>query len=537
MKPKKFVAATTRAALTKVREALGDDAVILSNRATHNGVEVVAIAESEFESLVGAVEADSSEGKIAARPTVAEQVAMQLRTSAAVSQPLQGAPQSESRQRRESEHASPVGFAWESGSQKKPFSFVEFVKGRRPTKSDGQGLIESKSLPPSFSSDSTPNVRTVRAPHERDGVIATPSISARLDGEAMRDDPSRKASPKAANAPPDHGPAPMRHEPSRTVGAAEPTSPSRSGGGESAILDELKSLRTLVEGRGEAPRSATPDRGAHIVPAMLRRELLGVGFQVALIDAALHGLPTAYSVVQARDWVEARLARSLGCGTADEDVVETGGIFALTGPTGVGKTTTAAKLAARCAVRYGAQSVGLITTDTYRIGAPDQLRIYGKILGVPVHTVHDFDWLHRTLDMLQDRRLILIDTIGMGQRDARVQENLDFLDECRVKRLLLLAAPSQPETQEEVVEFYRGRTAVGTILTKIDEAVKLAPAISVLLRFKQRLRYVANGQRVPEDLQIPDASRLIRTALRADAFRPARPQSTVEVRHSAAHAR
>ncbi len=537
MKPKKFVAATARAALTKVREVLGDDAVILSNRSTHNGVEVVAIAESEFESLVGAVESDSSEGKVAARPSVAEQVAMQLRSSAAAPQHLQAAGQPDLRQRLEREHASTPGFSWESENPKKPFSFVEFVKGRRPTKSDGQGLMESKALPQASSADSAPIVRTVRVPHEPAGADATLSAVARLDGEATPDDRQRRASAKVINAGPGHAAAPMRQQPSRILGAPEPTNPSRPQVEERAILDELKSLRTLVEGRGEAPRVAASDRGAHIVPAMLRREFLGVGFQVALVDAALHGLPVAYSVIQARDWVEARLARSLACGTAEEDVVETGGIFALTGPTGVGKTTTAAKLAARCAVRYGAQSVGLITTDTYRIGAPDQLRIYGKILGVPVHTVHDFDWLHRTLDMLQDRRLILIDTIGMGQRDGRVQENLDFLDECRVKRLLLLAAPSQPETQEEVVEFYRGRTAVGTVLTKIDEAVKLAPAISVLLRFKQRLRYVANGQRVPEDLQIPDASRLLRTALRADAFRPARPQSTLEVRNSAAHVR
>lgn len=538
MKPKKFVAATTRAALTKVRDALGDDAVILSNRSTHNGVEVVAIAESEFESLVGAVEPDSSEGKVAVRPSVAEQVAMQLmRSPPTAPQRPQAAGQPDFRQGRERDHASSAGFPWESGSSKKPFSFVEFVKGRRPTRSDVQGQIDSKALHQSSSAVSTPTVRTFSTPHEPTAANAMPSITARLDGGATRDDLPHAASPREINAGPGHAPAPMRQQTSVILGAPEPSNSSCPQVADRAILDELKSLRTLVEGRGEAPRVTAADRGAHIVPAMLRRELLGVGFQVALIDAALNGLPAAYSVVQARDWVEARLARSLGCGTADEDVVETGGIFALTGPTGVGKTTTAAKLAARCAVRYGAQSVGLITTDTYRIGAPDQLRIYGKILGVPVHTVHDFDWLHRTLDMLQDRRLILIDTIGMGQRDGRVQENLDFLDECRVKRLLLLAAPSQPETQEEVVEFYRGRTAVGTILTKMDEAVKLAPAISVLLRFKQRLRYVADGQRVPEDLQIPDASRLIRTALRADALRPARPHSTVEVRNSAAHAR
>ncbi len=537
MKPRKFVAATARGALAKVREALGDDAVILSNRATHGGVEVVAIAEIDFETLVGTVESDTS-AIAQKRPSVAEQVAMQVRGSASPMQEEGGDRQLDARTGGVYAGHATGAFPWESDAQKKQFSFVDFVKGRRPEKVDqrgGQSADSTRQSSGGLRSAPNPNPNVSAGARPNDDNVAASSLNRLLHAPSSLERPRASSRMTPASAP-ESGRSPLKRDRAPNLVDDVNAGETRPLIGERAILDEIKSLRSLMEGRGETPRSPAPSNGTHIVPAMLRRELLAAGWHTTVTDAALDGLPINLPVVQARDWIEARLSRSLACAAADEDIIETGGVFALTGPTGVGKTTTAAKLAARCAVRYGAKSVGLITTDTYRIGAPDQLRIYGKILGVPVHTVHDFDWLHRTLDMLRDRRLILIDTIGMGQRDGRVKENLDFLDECRVKRLLLLAAPSQPETQEEVVEFYRGRTAVGTILTKVDEAVKLAPTISVLLRFKQRLRYVANGQRVPEDLHIPDPSKLIRIALRVDATRAERATPATEVRNSAKRA-
>jgi flagellar biosynthesis protein FlhF len=530
MKPNKFVAATTRAALAKVREALGDDAVILSNRTTANGVEVVAIAENAFESLVGAVENEDFGKKIAAKPTIADQVAVQIRQSMPASPKPLVTPSPAATPNIET---TPGGsYPWEVPAEKKAFRFVDFVKGRRPTHPDQRVVNPTvstlRSAPPAQLPNDASQDTGVKSPSAKVGV------SASLLHSAVPKAPTRDT----ATAPADSAIlATIASALEGQIRANAVPATATKQVADQAILAELKALRNLVEGREESRHQANPVRGTQIVAELLRRELQSAGFPIDLVEAVLKGLPQDYSAVQGRDWVQARMARSLACVSAEADVVETGGVFALTGPTGVGKTTTAAKLAARCTMRYGAKSVGLITTDTYRIGAPDQLRIYGKILGVPVHTVHDFDWLNRTIDSLRDRRLILIDTVGMGQRDGRVQEVLGFLDEARIKRLLLVAAASQAETQEEVVRYYRGQTACGTVITKIDEAVKLAPVLSVMLRYKQQLRYITNGQRVPEDIHLPDATNLVRTAMRTDKLHEAQSQSHQEVRNSAATAR
>ena len=144
---------------------------------------------------------------------------------------------------------------------------------------------------------------------------------------------------------------------------------------------------------------------------------------------------------------------------ADEDaILDRGGVFALVGPTGVGKTTTTAKLAARCVMRHGPEKLALITTDAYRIGGHEQLRIYGKILGVMVHSVKDEADLRIALKELRNKHTVLIDTIGMSQRDQMVTEQVAMLTEsgANVKRLLCLNATSTNETLNEVVRAYQG---------------------------------------------------------------------------------
>ena len=200
----------------------------------------------------------------------------------------------------------------------------------------------------------------------------------------------------------------------------------------------------------------------------------------------------------------------------EEDVVVRGGVVALIGPTGVGKTTTTAKLAARAVVRYGADKVALITTDSYRIGAHEQLRIYGKILGVAVQAVRDTEDLRLTLSALKNKHLVLIDTIGMGQRDNRVAGQNEMFDACGVQRLLLLNATSSGDTLDDVVRIYNGPGVVGCIPTKLDEAVSLGTVLDVAVRHKLALHYITNGQRVPEDLHEVNLEYLLHRA-----FKPA----------------
>ena len=191
-----------------------------------------------------------------------------------------------------------------------------------------------------------------------------------------------------------------------------------------------------------------------------------------------------------------------------------GGVYALVGPTGVGKTTTVAKLAARCVVRFGAQKIALVSTDSYRIGAQDQLAIYAKILGVQVHAAQDAAGLQRVLDSLSDRHMVLIDTVGMGQRDTRVAEQLALVGGKNVQRLLLLNATAQIETLEDVIRVYKGNGSLaGAIITKLDEARRSGGALDAVMRHKLKLAFVTDGQRVPEDLQLPVARTLVERAL------------------------
>ena len=189
---------------------------------------------------------------------------------------------------------------------------------------------------------------------------------------------------------------------------------------------------------------------------------------------------------------------------AAEDVICEGGTYAIVGPTGAGKTTSIAKLAARYAQQGRVENMALITTDTYRIAAREQLETFGRIIGVPVYSAGDAESLGATLRALADKKLVLIDTAGMGQRDLRLARELACLTETGedIKVLLALPANVQTESLQEIVDAFRIARPAGCILTKMDEATSLGGAFSVLIRSGLSLNYVANGQRVPEDLHL-----------------------------------
>ena len=169
---------------------------------------------------------------------------------------------------------------------------------------------------------------------------------------------------------------------------------------------------------------------------------------------------------------------------ADADPVSDGGTYAVIGPTGVGKTTTIAKLAARAALEYGPDSVGLVTTDTFRVAAREQLDTYGQIIGIPVSHASDAQSLSEALDALKDRRLILIDTAGLSQRDPRLPEQLARLGAANSGITTLLAMPANAHAgaMQEIVDVFRTVRPAACILTKTDEATSLGGALSVLIR-------------------------------------------------------
>jgi flagellar biosynthesis protein FlhF len=246
--------------------------------------------------------------------------------------------------------------------------------------------------------------------------------------------------------------------------------------------------------------------------ARLTQKLLDSGFSPALIRRIAEGLPA--DVADEATWAAQVLERNLLTQDAAGAIEDQGGVFALIGATGVGKTTTAAKIAAAVAARHGAGQLGLVTLDAYRVGAHEQLRAYGRILGVPVHTAHDRASLEDLLELLGAKKTVLIDTAGMAQRDKRTRELLEMLSHRKVQRLLVVNAASQGETIEDVIVAYDAATCAGVVLSKIDEAVKLGPALDAAIRHKLRIVGVANGQRVPEDWHRLSANALVQRALR-----------------------
>jgi flagellar biosynthesis protein FlhF len=380
---RKFVAATSREALRLVREALGADAIVLTHRATAEGVEIVAMVEGEVQGVL--------QGGAAAKPVAA---------------------------------VAPVA---------------------------------------------APAVRVAPAP--------------------------LPTAPAPAPAP---LPAPVQIH----VPAAAPAD---------TVLEELHSMRGMIE--EQLASVVWNDRQRRDpVRGRLLRTLLGAGFSARLSKAMLEKLPTGRTYAEGMAYVRSELIRAVPVHEDEDALFAQGGVYALMGPTGVGKTTTTAKLAARCVMRFGADKLALVTTDSYRIGAYEQLRIYGQILHVPVYAVKDAADLHLVLQDLREKHMVLIDTVGMSQRDRAVPEQIAMLGQSPrpVKKLLLLNATSHGDTLNEVVHAYRqGNELAGCIFTKVDEATHPGALIDTVIRHRLPVHYISSGQKVPENLMQADRAQLV----------------------------
>ena len=286
-----------------------------------------------------------------------------------------------------------------------------------------------------------------------------------------------------------------------------------------SVVGELRGEIKAMQARLESQLADLAWRdlpGRDPAGASVMRDMLAAGFSATLAREMLETLPKG-DAEQAQAWMRNTLMKRLNVMQSETDMLDGGGVFALMGPTGAGKTTTTAKLAARFVVRHGADKLALLTTDSYRIGGHEQLRIYGKILGVAVHAVRDAADLRLALSELRNKHTVLIDTVGMSQRDQAVAEQVEMLCQAGkpIKRLLLLNATSHGDTLNEVVQAYRTRGLDGCILSKVDEAASLGPALDCAIRHQLSVHYLATGQRVPEDLHLANRQYLIHRAFKA----------------------
>ncbi|EJL80320.1 flagellar biosynthetic protein FlhF [Polaromonas sp. CF318] len=307
---------------------------------------------------------------------------------------------------------------------------------------------------------------------------------------------------------------------------AAPVAPAASmspPAGSDAVLREIHSMRGMIEEQ-LAGMAWNEKQRRDPVRGHLLRTLLGAGFSARLAKDILQDLPTGQGQAQGMDYAKAELARRMPLLEDEGALLDEGGVYALMGPTGVGKTTTTAKLAARCVMRFGADRLALVTTDSYRIGAYEQLRIYGQILGVSVHAVKDAADLDRVLAVLRDKHMVLIDTVGMSQRDRAVAGQIAMLCGASrpVKRLLLLNASSHGDTLNEVVQAYRHGEKVGgdwdlagCIFTKVDEATHPGALIDMAIRHQLPVHYISSGQKVPEHLAPADGRALVDSVFQA----------------------
>ncbi|TDR82665.1 flagellar biosynthesis protein FlhF [Paludibacterium purpuratum] len=444
---KKYFGKTTRDALRQVREELGADALILSNRPTQGGgVEIMAVADADVANLATTLSTSSSRHppRNAPSPTHGTAVNRALaRTYAMPVEPLSAPPAP----RTESRAAEPEAPAV------RPASAQQYAQPAPPFE---------------------------------------PPVAPQ----------TRQAAPTA---------------PPRTTTVAQATAESAVMASElKEIGDEIKLLRSLLQSQ-LASFAWTDMEGRTPNRIELFKQLLATGLSSTLIRQLIEKLPSQYNGETALKWARSALLHNLRCVEADNEMMERGGVFALVGPTGVGKTTTVAKLAARATMKFGPQHVALITTDSYRIGAQDQLRIYGKILGVPVFSIQNEGDLQLTLADLATRHIIFIDTVGMGQRDARVgaQTSMFAAMDRQVDRILVMAANADGHTLEDVVRNYQGQGLSGCILSKIDESVSLGASLDIVIRNRLKVCYVTNGQRVPEDLHSAHGSFLVDRALKA----------------------
>ncbi|WP_175807098.1 flagellar biosynthesis protein FlhF [Burkholderia metallica] len=546
MNIRKFTGATSRDALRLVREALGADAVVLSNRTLDDGsVEIVALADSDLAAVAPPA---------AARPRIAASRAPDSVPAAAVpgivarpgatsARPVVANPYAAGEGGLPDVFSSVFGASADAQDAHDPVA-PPSIDAAAPA--DMPSVAAPAAGAPAATSEPAPWLveHAKRLTQQRDALIA------RAHAAPAVPQASAPAAPAAASAtPPDWARDIVRDAERRMPAAAVRTpDPGATHAAKAAertrlsadaaaavadavksrierivndtVMQELGELRGMMEAQFDNLMWHDRQRRSAVHGA-LTKHLFAAGFSAQLVRMLVDNLPAgdgAQTFEQAVDWAQSVLASNLPVLDSEDALMERGGVFALMGPTGVGKTTTTAKLAARCVMRFGASKVALLTTDSYRIGGHEQLRIFGKILGVPVHAVKDAGDLALALSELRNKHIVLIDTIGMSQRDRAVSDQIAMLHGANapVQRLLLLNATSHGDTLNEVVQAYRSAgehpDLAGCILTKLDEATHLGGVLDTVIRYKLPVHYVSTGQKVPENLYVASTRFLLKSA-------------------------
>ena len=473
-----------RAALAEVKEVLGPDAVIMSNKKVTGGIEIVAAV-------------DFSESKPAAPEQAAEQKPVQNKSDRQLSEDSVNLSASK-------------------------FSFKKLMNNELSQQAEPEQAVTAN--------DSLASLLARQQEHKQQMSQAINNDDNASEESNWDTSFLKKPVPRRFAEPPKSAPATLAEQNEMRDGMAR--KPQQSGykqfesaapKGEnqqeiSAMKAELASIRKLLEHQVSGLQWQEVERNEPI-RAMLIKHLVKIGFTEEIADQLANCVAENCSIESAWDQIQALLSDNVLI--AQDDILSKGGAVALVGPTGVGKTTTIAKLAAKFAMLHGSDNVALITTDTYRIGAHEQLATYGRIMGCSVKVARDEGELAQYLYQLRSKRLVLIDTAGMGQRDTRLSEQLDTLvnnEKVVIRNYLVVPATAQRRVVQETLEHFHHIPLAGCILSKVDESLSLGEILSVLIQHELPIAYITNGQRVPEDIDSANAQQLVHTVLNRDTL-------------------
>jgi flagellar biosynthesis protein FlhF len=296
----------------------------------------------------------------------------------------------------------------------------------------------------------------------------------------------------------------------RGLNVQRPQQESATQGGH-AVWRELARLRSLLQNQ-LAGLAWSAEKRRHPVRIHVMQRMLASGFSPQLARHVAAGLPRHYSENQSDAWLRQVLIRNLRVFAPSEMPDKAAGVWALVGPTGHGKTTTLAKLAARAVLRHGPRKVALVSADAYRIGAQQQLETYARMMGVDSFVLEDIHQLGGVLSELADRFCVLIDSAGFAPQDQRFAEQISVLKQNSAHCLLAVSASSQGNLMERLIQHSQPQ---GVILTKLDEGGLCGPVLDCMMRHRMPLACLATGQQVPEDLHLANAAYVVDRALRA----------------------
>ncbi|EGR1042216.1 flagellar biosynthesis protein FlhF [Vibrio cholerae] len=473
MKIKRFFAKDMKTALLQVKEELGVDAVIMSNKKVAGGVEIVA-----------AVDGDTAPAPAKRYNSQPRHGYNQVSPSVA---PTKSRELADDRVSLQSSADSGRSMTQRFANMLKQYSSADEQEHRAENEDSLSALLKRQSENRAPQRNQTQRSQSSSERQRPDSPL----------GKLLQEDADARRKPRLDPTRYDRK---VSEEPMVAVSELE------------SMREEMTSIRRLLEHQVSGLMWQEVERREPL-RAMLIKRLERMGVSLEMADQLACYIPEETPPPKA--WKALLGLVSDQIPVVKHDILKRGGVVALLGPTGVGKTTTVAKLAARAAMEYGSDNVALVTTDTYRIGAHEQLSIYGRIMGCPVRVAKDSNELADVIYQLRNRRLILVDTAGMGQRDVRLSEQLDTLMQESgetIHSYLVLPATAQRKVLQETIEHFRRIPLSGCIMTKLDECLSLGEFVSVVVQNALPVAYIANGQRVPEDIVIAQPKYMVAKA-------------------------